>query len=126
MPFPLFLHRLLTFGRRSEIDGIGYLRSLGFRIVTSGFRTTAGEIDVIAWEKDVLVFIEIKSRRNLEPPEDAVGFIKQQRIMRAASAWLTKHRLHDTPYRFDILAITAQPGSRAEFRLLRDAFRMYN
>jgi len=126
MPFPLFLHRLLTFGRRSEIQAIDFLRTLGFRIVTSGYRDKAGEIDVIAWEDDVLVFIEVKARRNAEPPEDAVGLRKQQRMIRAAKSYLTKHHLEDAQYRFDILAVTALAGSTAEFRLLRDAFNMYN
>jgi len=126
MPFPLLFHRLLTFGRRSEIDAIDHLRSLGYRIVTSGFRVNGGEIDVIAWEGNVLAFVEVKARQNAEPPEDAVGFKKQQRMIRAANAYLAKHKFQDVQYRFDILAITSIPGSRPEFRLLRDAFRMYN
>jgi putative endonuclease len=126
MPFPLFLHRLLTFGRRSEIEAIDYLRSLGYRIVTTGYRDKTGEIDVIAREGDVLVFVEVKARQNPEPPEDAVGFQKQQRMIRAAKAYIAKHHLQDEQYRFDILAITVLPGSKAQFRLLRDAFNMYN
>ena len=126
MPFPLFLHRFLSFGRRSEIRAIDHLRSLGYRIVTSGYRSKGGEIDVIAWEGNVLVFVEVKARQNAERPEDAVGFRKQQRIIRAAQAYLSKHRLHATQYRFDILAVTAVPGSKPEFHLLRDAFGMYN
>src|SRR2546428_10361421 len=64
MPFPLLFHRLLTFGRRSEILAIDYIRSLGYRIVTSGYRTKDGEIDVVAWEGATLVFVEVKARRN--------------------------------------------------------------
>jgi len=126
MPLPLFLHRFLTFGRRSEILGIDHLRTLGYRIVTSPYRTKTGEIDIIAWDGATLVFIEVKARQNADPPEDSVGFQKQQRIMRAARSYLARHRLHETPYRFDILAITAPEGSRPEFRLLRNAFNMYN
>ena len=126
MPFPLLLHRLLTFGRRSEIQAIDHLRSLGYRIVTSGYRDKTGEIDVIAWEGNVLVFVEVKARQNTEPPEDAVGFKKQQRMIRAAQSYIAKHHLQDAQYRFDILAVTVLPGSRAQFRLLRDAFTMYN
>jgi putative endonuclease len=122
MPFPLFLHRLLTFGRRSEILAVDYIRSLGFRIVTSGYRTTRGEVDVIAWDGDTLVFVEVRARRNSDPPEDSVGFYKQQRVIRAAQSYIARHRLHDTPYRFDIVAVTSVPGSKPEFRLLRDAF----
>ena len=126
MPFPLLLHRLLTFGRRAEIQAIDHLRSAGYRIVTTGYRSKTGEIDVIAWEGDVLAFIEVKARQNTEPPEDAVGFTKQQRMRRAAQAYISKHRLQDVQYRFDVIAVTAIPGARPEFRLLRDAFNMYN
>lgn len=126
MPFPLFLHRLLTFGRRAEIQAIDHLRTLGYRIVTTGYRSKTGEIDVIAWDADVLAFIEVKARQNAEPPEDAVGFTKQQRMRRAAKAYLSKHHLEDVQYRFDIIAVTALPGVKPEFRLLRDAFNMYN
>jgi putative endonuclease len=126
MPLPLLLHRLLTFGRRSEILGIDHLRGLGYRIVTSGYRTRGGEVDIIAWDGDVLVFIEVKARQNADPPEDSVGFHKQQRVIRAARAYLSRYDFHDTPFRFDILAVTAAKGMKTEFRLLRDAFNMYN
>jgi len=126
MPFPLLFHRILSFGRRSEIIAVDYLRSLGYRIVTSGYHAKGGEVDVIAWEGSVLVFVEVKARQNAEPPEDAVGFLKQQRVIRAAQAYLSKHHLREVQYRFDILAVTALPRCRPQFRLLRDAFSMYN
>jgi putative endonuclease len=122
VPFPLLFHRLLSFGRRSEIQAIDYLRTLRYRIVASGYRVKGGEVDVIAWDHDVLVFVEVKARKNSDPPQDAVGIKKQQRVIRAARAYMTKHRLHDTPYRFDILAVTAIPGAKPEFVLLHDAF----
>ena len=122
MPFPLLFHRLLSFGRRSELQAIDYLRTLRYRIVASGYRVKSGEVDVIAWDGDVLVFVEVKARKNSDPPQDAVGFQKQQRIIRAAHAYMTKHRLHDTAYRFDVLAVTAHPDAKPEFFLLRDAF----
>jgi len=124
MPFPLLFHRLLTFGRRSEILGIDYIRSLGYRILISPYRTKGGEVDVIAWDGDTLVFIEVKARRNTDPPEDSVGHQKRQRIIRAAHSYISRHGLHDTPYRFDVLAVTALPDSKPQFRLLRDAFRV--
>ena len=126
MPFPLLFHRILSFGRRSEILAIDYLRTLGYRIVTSAYRANGGEVDVIAWDGNVLVFVEVKARQTAEPPEDAVGFMKQQRIIRAAQAYLSKHHLHEVPYRFDTLAVHAPPRSKPGFRLLRDAFNMYN
>ncbi|HLQ78576.1 MAG TPA: YraN family protein [Terriglobia bacterium] len=123
MPFPTWWYRILPFGRRSEIDGAGYLRSLGFRVVASGYRTRAGEVDLVAWEGDQLVFVEVKARRSEAPPEDAVGFRKQQRVIRAAHSYMTRYHHRDRSYRFDVLAVTALPGRATEFRLLRDAFR---
>lgn len=114
--------RLLPFGRRSEIDGAGYLRSLGFRVVGSRYRTRLGEIDLIAWDGDVLVFVEVKALHSAAPPEDAVGPRKQERVVRAARSYLARYRLQETPHRFDILAVNVRPGRNPEFRLLRDAF----
>jgi len=123
MPFPLLFHRLLTFGRRSEIQAIDHLRSLGFRVVASPYRVKTGEADIVAWDGDTLVFVEVKARKNADLPEDSVGLRKQQRIIRAAHAYIARYHLHDKPYRFDILAVTSISGSKPEFRLLRDAFR---
>jgi putative endonuclease len=122
MPFPLLLHRLLTFGRRSEILAADHLRSLGYRIVASPYRTKTGEVDIIAWDKGTLAFIEVKARKNMDPPEDSVNFRKQQRIIRAAHAYIARYHLEDKSYRFDVLAVTSVPGSKSEFRLLQDAF----
>ncbi|HEX4999806.1 MAG TPA: YraN family protein [Terriglobia bacterium] len=122
MPFPWWPFQRLPFGRRSEIEGAEYLRTLGWKIVASGFRTRDGEIDLIAWEGDQLVFVEVKARRS-GAPEDAVGFAKQRRITRAARAYRTRYRLENAAYRFDILAVIAAPGANPRYELLRDAFR---
>jgi putative endonuclease len=124
MPFPLFFHRFLQFGRRSELLAIDHLRGLGYRVVTSAYRTKLGEVDVIAWDGEILVFIEVKARQNSDPPEDAVGFRKQRRIIRAAHHYISRYRLQDSPYRFDVMAVTVLPQSKPQFRLFRDAFRV--
>jgi putative endonuclease len=122
MLFPFWLRRLIPFGRRSEIDGASYLRTLGWKVVASGYRTRDGEVDLIAWEDDRLVFVEVKARHS-GIPQDAVGFTKRQRVRLAARAYRTRYRLHDVPYRFDILAITVPRGESPRYELLRDAFR---
>ncbi len=126
MPFPEFLYRMLPFGRESEILGIDYLRSLGFNVVATSYRTQDGEIDIIAWDGDVLTFIEVKSLSGSGSPEDAVSSKKQQRIIRAAKTYIMKRRLHEKPCRFDILAVTRSRGNEPDYRLLRDAFSINN
>ena len=111
-----------SIGRRSEIDGAGYLRTMGYRVIASGYRTRAGEIDLVAWDGKTLVFVEVKALHSGAPPEDAVGLRKQQRVIRAARSYIAQYRLQDAAYRFDVLAVSARPGQRPEFRLLRDAF----
>jgi putative endonuclease len=126
MPLPLSWNSILPFWRRSEVVAAKYLRSLGFRIVASGYRVREGEVDLIAFEGDVLVFVEVKSRSSSAPPEGAVSFAKRTRITRAARAYISHHKLHETAYRFDIVAVNEIPGSAPECRLLRDAFRLSN
>jgi putative endonuclease len=123
MPIPIFWKKFLSFGRRTEILAAGYLHAIGYRVVASSFRTKHGEVDLIAWDGNVLVFIEVKGRRSNDPPEDAVNLIKQQRVVRAAHTYMARNGLNHVPYRFDILAVTSSPRLKPEFRLLRDAFR---
>jgi putative endonuclease len=122
MAFLDWWRRILPFGRQSEIDGASYLRSHGFRVVASGYRTRSGEVDLIAWDGDVLVFVEVKALHSTAPPEDAVGLRKQRRILSAAHSYLSQYRLQEVAHRFDILAVTVRAGEKPEFRLLRDAF----
>ena len=126
MPLPLLWNKIISFGRRSEIKGVEYLKSIGYRVVASGYRTKDGEVDIVAWDGDVLAFVEVKARQNSDPPEDAVGRRKQVRVVRAAEAYMSRHRLNETSYRFDILAVTELPDSKPSFRLLRDAYKAQN
>ena len=123
MPLPLFWFRVLPFWRRAEIRAARYLRSQGYRIVATNFRVKEGEIDLVAWDGDVLVFIEVKSRTSLDAPEAAVGFRKRARVVRAANAYIARYHLQRAPYRFDIVTVNETPTRKPEFRLLRDAFR---
>jgi putative endonuclease len=124
MPLPLFWFRL-PFWRSSEIRAARYLRSQGYRIVATNFRIKEGEIDLVAWDGDVLVFVEVKSRTSSDAPEAAVGVRKRTRIIRAAQAYIARYRLQRAPYRFDIVAVNETPTRKPEYRLIRDAFRVH-
>jgi putative endonuclease len=122
MPLPLFWFRLLPFWRRAEIRAARYLRSQGYRIVATNFRVKEGEIDLVAWDAGILVFVEVKSRTSTDLPESAVGIRKRTRVIRAAHAYIARFGLQRAPYRFDILAVNETPMRNPEFRLIRDAF----
>jgi len=92
------------------------------RVWVRGYRTRTGEIDLIAREGDILVFIEVKSRRQGDPIE-AVTPEKQRRISSAALGFLHQHKLLEARCRFDVVAIV-WPDDRRPPRIehYRNAF----
>jgi putative endonuclease len=117
----------LPLGRAGEILAAQYLARRGFRILERGYRTRAGEIDLIAEESGVLVFVEVKSRTTLAcgRPSEAVGPHKQRRLMRAASQYLLHHRACDRPCRFDVVEVLCDPsGGGSRVHHIRDAFQV--
>jgi putative endonuclease len=80
------------------------LRRRGLRVITRGYRTTRGEIDLIARDGNTLVFVEVKTRRSGQPAE-AVTAEKQQRLTFAALQFLRRFGLLEQRSRFDVVAI---------------------
>ena len=117
------LRAQLPLGRRGERAAEKYLRRSGYRIVARNFRAAGAEIDLVAMDGDVLVFVEVKTRRSREAgaPEEAVDERKQKQIRRAAEIFATRYRADDVTMRFDIIAVDAS-GKRLEIELLRNAF----
>jgi putative endonuclease len=94
-------------GRRGEEIALEYFRRKGYRIVERGFRLFRGEIDIIAFDRDTLVFIEVKTRTTTEfgLPEEAVTPAKQSQIRKIARGFLIDRALGEPDCRFDVLAI---------------------
>jgi len=95
-------------GFRGEEDAYFYLRRLGYVIVARNFRTPRckGEIDLIAWDGDVLCFIEVKTRTTLDvkTAEAAVDRHKRREIAQVAREYL--RRLPPTcQWRFDVVSV---------------------
>jgi len=86
------------------------LRRRGFRVITRGYRTARGEIDLIARDGDTLVFVEVKTRRSGHPAE-AVTPEKQRRLTLAALHFLRKYQLLEQRCRFDVVAVVWPEGS---------------
>ena len=96
-------------GRRGEDLAHRYLQRKGFVIVARNYRLPSadGEADLIAWDGDTLVFVEVKSRESAEygPPDRAIGPEKLGHMMRVARAYTRKT---DTPWdrvRFDVISV---------------------
>jgi putative endonuclease len=115
-----FWNRLL--GDRGEQEAANYLKRQGLRVLDRGYRTQHGEIDLIALDGDVVVFVEVKARRQGVPAE-AVTLEKQRRLTLAGLHFLRKHNLLEQRSRFDVVAIVWADDERApEIEHIRHAF----
>ena len=121
----LFRHRVqsvrprhLALGERGERIALEYLTDYeGYEIVATNFMLPLGrglrgqklsaEIDVIAYDEEVLAFIEVKTRTSddLATPERAVDLRKQRQIARAARRYRQLMRVHEEPYRYDVVTV---------------------
>jgi putative endonuclease len=106
-------------GRLAEDEAAEYLLSKGFTIVTRRCTLRSGEIDIVALEGDVLVFVEVKMRRAKSyRPEEAIGISKLQALERAAEEYVRAMDETERETRFDLVAIDSEG-----LRHYRDVFR---
>lgn len=117
----------LATGRRGERAAFFYLRRLGFVVTAQRWRTPKaphGDLDLVAWEKDVLCFVEVKTRttRAVAPAEAAVDADKKRMLRKMAHYYVRQLPKRDVAVRFDILSIYFEAGKSADFELFRGAF----
>jgi putative endonuclease len=121
-------------GRRGEEDAYFYLRRRGYTIIARNYRSPnhRGDLDLVGWDRDVLCFIEVKTRtrRDLKPAEAAVDRDKQRELALVARDFL-RHMPSSCQWRFDVLAVYAvyyeRGHSRPSFELFQNAFSIsYN
>lgn len=96
-----------TYGKRSEIIAADYLKKKGYKILETNYKNKVGEIDIIAKDKDYIVFVEVKARlsQKFGHPFDAIDERKQQKIHAVASLYLVKNHKYGTNCRFDAISI---------------------
>lgn len=111
----------LEIGRFGENEAATYLEKSGYCIVAKNWRFKNLEIDIIAEDKDVLAFVEVKTRHSfaLADADFFVDWKKQKRLIVAAEAYL-HYRGYKGEIRFDIVAVTLDKGVHIE--LIKDAF----
>lgn len=120
-------------GRNGEEAAYWHLRDRGLIMVEKNYRPEGlrGEIDLIGWDGDVLVFVEVKTRQStgVMTPEAAVDRDKQRNMIAAAQQYRRHADLMARPYRFDVFSVTverdgaARASSKLKLEHFRDAFR---
>ena len=111
-------------GAHGEEVAVAHLEGLRYRIIERNFSCKGGEIDIVARDGKVLVFLEVKARRNLNygPPQLAVTPFKQRQISKAALTWLARHRQLEAPARFDVIAVLLVDGEAPRIEHFKNAF----
>jgi putative endonuclease len=112
-------------GARGEEDAYFHLRKLGYAIVARNYRTPRcrGEIDLIGWEKDILCFIEVKTRtsQDVKTPQAAVDRHKRREVAQVAREYL-RRQPPSCQWRFDIVSVYyPQVMSRPQIEVFRNA-----
>jgi putative endonuclease len=94
-------------GKKGEAAALKYLKNKKYKVISTGFRFHRAEIDIVAFDKKTLVFIEVKTRSNQHFgfPEEAVSAAKQDQIRKAAEGYLVINKLVDLECRFDVLSL---------------------
>jgi putative endonuclease len=115
----------LSLGKKGEDLAVAQLRALKYKIIERNFKCFLGEIDIIAREKDTLVFVEVKTRRTRDfgGPAAAVNARKQRQLSRVALTYLNMKKLGQMPARFDVVAVELIPPAPC-IEVLRNAFEL--
>lgn len=110
-------------GRRGEDLAHRYLQRQGIKVIARNYRPGAdSEIDIVAREGDVVVFVEVKARTSAEfgAPDRAIDEEKRRHILRAAQSYSTRAAIDWSQVRFDVISIVFSKPIQVNH--LRDAF----
>lgn len=112
-------------GAWGEQQAADYLRRRGYRILGLNYRCRFGEIDIIAGRRDLVVFAEVKLRRDdaFAQAREFVTRAKQERILTTAQLWLSENACDLQP-RFDVIEVYAPRGAEGpvSFNHIENAF----
>lgn len=118
-----------SLGQAAEAAAAEWLGRRGYEILERNYRCRAGEIDIIARNDGELVFIEARSRSNLEfgLPEESVGRAKRRKLRQVAAWYLKERGQSDAFCRFDVIGILRVPAEKGadeswRFQLYQNAF----
>jgi putative endonuclease len=114
-------------GRRAEALAAAELERLGFRIIARNWRRPEGELDLVADDGGLCVFVEVRSRTGVDRghPLESITLRKRARVIRAARLFLDSETVAATGYRFDVVGVTFfNDGREPELMHVPNAFEV--
>lgn len=113
-------------GKKGEDLAVAYLKKRqGYKILFRNYRCVFGEMDIIAKDRDVLAFIEVKTRGSAQfgKPQESITPHKQHQLSKVALHFINKYNAHDKKARFDVVAVYLLPQEE-RMELIKDAFEL--
>ena len=112
-------------GNEGEDLACAYLENKDWEILERNYFFGKSEIDIIARDNRIIVFIEVKLRSSIKygRPEEYVTEDKVEHVFSAAEAWMHEREMGDLPMRFDVIGILQKKNETPEFTHIEDAFR---
>lgn len=103
-------------GNYGETLACEFLKKQNYKILERNFRIRGGEIDIVAKDKDTIVFVEVKTRYTHEfgAPAESVTPWKINFLIRAAQFYILKHKMENLPLRIDVVTIDFTDGQNLE------------
>ena len=113
-------------GQRGESAAERYLRHKGYRIVARNHRSSVGELDLVAEDGQVLVFVEVKARRTdaFGGAIHAVHQRKQEKLIKLAAQYLAHHHMKDRLCRFDVVLLQDMEAVAPQIEHIQNAFEV--
>ena len=111
-------------GARGEKLAQDFLKKRGYRILETNYRCPEGEVDIIAWYEDSLVFVEVRTKTSLEfgTPEESITSAKKRRMRASAMYYRQTHGNALLPWRIDVVAVELdQRGKPSRIELIENA-----
>jgi len=119
------LNRRQQFGKMGEAIAVGRLKKEGYKIIETNYRTKLGEIDIIATDRDTIVFVEVKARKSSHfgSPKWAVTPKKQKKISIVALHYLKSTNQNTAKARFDVVTVTLN-RDKPRIEIIKNAFEL--
>ncbi len=114
------------FGQSSELFVINYLVKQNFKILAHNYQKFFGEIDIIAQQNNLIVFVEVKARKNSTVSlHQLVTHTKQQKIIKTAKHFMSQHIsiMQNKVLRFDVALLHLQDHKEPELTYVENAFQ---
>jgi putative endonuclease len=108
------VHPNISLGKWGEDIALQFLLEHGLRVLERNVRTPDGELDIVVKNAEVLVFVEVKTRRNIRHsfPEEAVNEEKLDHLEAAAGWYLMEHPEFADNWRLDVVTVIGYPGGK--------------